>query len=406
MKEKIKKIIKRTIIILGISILNLLTIMNACSAGSSGIYNIVARGDCSYLLKYRGEPVSLFYACYQGKLYNYPVYCLDETKQGVTNRIEYTIKIKNNLNDPILWRYITNGYPYKSLSELGCKSRDEAYVASQEAIYCYLHGHKIEDYEGIGEAGERTLEVMKNIIKNAGKSQELPAEKSVTIVPIQEKFEKDTIDENYVSKTYEVKSCYEILKYIISMDEENKNFKIVDLENKEKEEFLSGEKFKIIYPISELGKEGKEIINFQTKVSAKKIYEAYPELPEYQQYAIPGEIEEQIVVETIEEEYPEMPDEPEEPKEEIPEEPEETIPEEPKEETPKEPEKEISEEPEEVIPEEPKEETTEEPEEVTPEEPKEESPEEPEVVIPEKPKEELPEKKEDKPVKKLPVTGM
>ena len=66
-----------------------------------------------------------------------------------------------------MWRYLINGYPYKTIEQLGCATKEEAFTATKQAIYCYIHGNDINDYEPIGEAGVRTINAMKQIIANA-----------------------------------------------------------------------------------------------------------------------------------------------------------------------------------------------------------------------------------------------
>ena len=69
------------------------------------------------------------------------------------------------IQDVGLWRRIVNGYPYKSIQELGVANKEEAFTATKQAVYCYLHENTPEDYEPIGEAGQRTLNALKKAKK-------------------------------------------------------------------------------------------------------------------------------------------------------------------------------------------------------------------------------------------------
>ena len=70
----------------------------------------------------------------------------------------------------MIWRIISNSFPYNSFQGMGVKNIDEGYLATKEAINCILTGTDENDfagYEAIGVAGTRTLEAMKNLVKIA-----------------------------------------------------------------------------------------------------------------------------------------------------------------------------------------------------------------------------------------------
>ena len=123
------------------------------------------------------------YHKYNGK--EYPAYCLNETLQGITSDNQYEVTVEDEITDIKdigLWRIIVNGYPYKTIKELGCESEQEAYTATQHAIYCYLRGDTgvLNLYTPVrqNEAASRTLEALKTIITNATNSQEMPSEQT------------------------------------------------------------------------------------------------------------------------------------------------------------------------------------------------------------------------------------
>ena len=310
---KTKKTIKILIVIITILSFIILTFINTSKATNNDEakerFKLQAIGGSVTLIKYKGEPLKYFFVGYAGKIFNYATYCLDKTKEFVTKELSYTVTENGEINDVMLWRYIVNGYPYKNLSELGCKSRDEAYVATQEAIYCYLYNQKIEDYEPIGEEGERTIQAMKNIIKNAEESTETLASQSVKINKIDSKFKQDNLEKDYASKTYEVTSTLPMESYKITLqeltEEELSKIKITDINNNSKTEFKQNEKFKILLPIEEMKKNTNFKIAVEANIQTKPITYAIPDNDFYQDFAIPGEITEKIVYETTDEPYPE-----------------------------------------------------------------------------------------------------
>ena len=308
----IKSIIKKFMIII--------SIMNTSYAISKGqSISLISRETCGELLKYKGEVVEINYVEYETKLTYYPAYCLDETKPGVTKDFGYDVKVNGQIKDNVLWRYFINGFPFKRYSELGCASVQEAYAATQQAIYCYIHNRNIEDYEAIGEAGQRVLNAMKLIIENAKKSQETMLSNDINIKPLNKYFEEDSIDSNYVSKTYEFETEAETDEIYLSLQKIDEEYSIVegvkltDIDNNDKNIFNKNEKFKVL-----ISKEVyNENLNFRitatTKIYTKPVYDSNPENPVYQDYAIVKSRYEDTYVSLIEkyEEEPEQPKEPE-----------------------------------------------------------------------------------------------
>ena len=89
--------------------------------------------------------------------------------------------MQDAIKDVGLWRIIINGYPYKSLEELGVANKEEAFTATKQAVYCYIHGNQLQDYEAIGEAGERTLNAMHKIVNAAQNSNETKISSTIQI---------------------------------------------------------------------------------------------------------------------------------------------------------------------------------------------------------------------------------
>lgn len=83
---------------------------------------------------------------------------------GVEIGRSQTVDVKKLVNNVMVWRAIINGYPYKSISELGCNTEEEAYLATKQAVYCMLTNRDVNEYSAIGEAGERTLNALKQLL--------------------------------------------------------------------------------------------------------------------------------------------------------------------------------------------------------------------------------------------------
>lgn len=268
----------------------MLAVFNSVQAININSANIISGGDCGSLLTYKGIVVKAYYAQYVKDGVSYPAYCLDKTKQGVNNEISYSVSVQNAISDVKLWRIIINGYPYKTIEELGCSNKEEAFTATKQAIYCYIHGNNPNDYSPIGEAGRRTLNALHKILNNAENCSETQISNTVKVVKEQDLFRIDSIEKNYVSKTYCVQSGTTISNYKVELQKTTselpQGIKITDINNNTKTEFSPDEKFKILIPIKNLTSEGNFNIAIQTKINNKPVLYGQAPNSTYQDYAL------------------------------------------------------------------------------------------------------------------------
>lgn len=288
MKKKKSKI-KKLLIILAIFIMNGLGFMNAVYATSIESANLYAIGDCGQLLKYKGGVVKISYVQYSYNGVDYPAYCMNPNKPGAETQ-SYSVSVQEAINDIGLWRRIINGYPYKSIEELGVTSKEEAFAATKHAIYCYLYGNDPNNYEGIGEAGERTLRAMHIIINNANHSNENKMSSTIEINKSQSEWKQDEIDKQYLSKTYKVTANATVKNYRITITKENgetiQGIKVTNMQNQEKSEFLTEEEFKVLVPIKEMTKMGTFKLIVEGQVKTKPVLYGMAPNSEYQDYAL------------------------------------------------------------------------------------------------------------------------
>ena len=286
---KIKKYIKVTFIVLAIIVLNFLNFTNSVIASNLDTANVQAIGDCGSLLKYKGIIVKTTYIAYEdnGKLY--PAYCMDKTKPGAEEG-SYTVSIDKAIQDVRLWKIITNGYPYKTIEELGVASKEEAFTATKHAIYSYIHGNQLSDYTPIGEAGQRTLNAMYKIINDANNSKEVQISNQVDIQRLQEYWEQDNVELHYVSKRYKVNANTKIDNYKVQVTDENgqiiDGIKITDENNNTKTEFNANEIFKILIPIKSMTEDKTIQIHIETKIETKPILYGRAPNSNLQDYAL------------------------------------------------------------------------------------------------------------------------
>lgn len=225
------------------------------------------------LLKRNGIDLTCIPLAYKKDGQEHPVYCLNLELEGATEKFSYEVSIDSNISNMEIWRTIINGYPYKTPKELGCVTKEEAYLATRQAVYCAVYGRDPNSYMAIGgEAGERTLNAMHQIVNAARTSTETKQSATMKINSSNNKWDIDTIDSNYVSKTFEVTAAAGISDYKIELTGNLiEDMKVVNEENITKNEFKGNEKFKILIPISSLKQDGNFNILVKGNVATKPV---------------------------------------------------------------------------------------------------------------------------------------
>jgi len=282
---KIKQ--KNKIIAIILIAITLLMTFNVSFAANLSSANLYSKGDCGNLLKYKGITVLTTMVVYSDSGVEYPAYCMDKALPGVGESGSYSVSINGIVSNTAVWRAITNGYPYKTPTELGCANEKEAFTATKQAVYCMLYGNNVNDYTAIGDAGVRTLNALKSIVAKANSSTESKPSTNIEVTENNTSWNIDNINKKYVSKTYTVTSLALSGNYEVSLNGSiPENTQITDLNNKAKTVFAKGEKFKIIIPIQNMFGEGEFTINISAKANTKPVFYGIAPNSSLQDYAI------------------------------------------------------------------------------------------------------------------------
>ena len=272
-----KKTLKKVAVFLVIIVANMVLLITTVQAVENGEeIKIYSKGYFNKIIQKGGTPIKTTHAVYQENGKEYPVYCLNRELPGVGEVSAYNVKSEGNLQDLGLWRIITNGYPYKSLSQLGVESEEEAYIATKQAVYCYIYNTDLGLYSPINEAGIRTINAMKQILENVKNSTETFETPNVEISQ-SEKWEVDEIETQYISKQYEIKSNKNISQIVINLENQPNGTKITN---------LSDRKFKILIPIQSLKESGEFKIKVHTPVESKPVVFGRAPSDNVQNYAL------------------------------------------------------------------------------------------------------------------------
>ena len=280
----------KKIIIINLLLVLIINSFSFCLALEGGTETIKYKKDCKLYLKYKGQYKQVHYAFYEKAGKEYPAYCLtpEYSGVGVNGITEYKVNIGRKITNENLWRVIINGYPYKTLEELGVENKEEAYVATQSAIYTVLENRKLSDYEADNsQDGERTLKAYLQIMQSAQNSNDKITDK-IEIIPNNEKWKIDDYEVNALSKVYSIKSNTSGTYKINLQSEYNKEIKITDIYGNAKDLFSTNEKFKILIPISILNEEQGLNIEVISNLMSKPILFGKTTIEGTQDYALVG----------------------------------------------------------------------------------------------------------------------
>ena len=288
-----KKIKNISIIILIITLCSILAPI--ASIATENKITIYGKKRFNNLLKRNGVDLTCIPLVYKKDNVEHPVYCLNLELDGPTETFSYDVNIDNELTNMEIWRTVVNGYPYKTPEELGCKTKEEAYLATRQAVYCAVYGRDPESYGALGgEAGERTLNALKQIVKNAREGTETKQTATLKINAKNTKWEIDQTDKKYVSKEFSVSASAGIKNYSITLEGTLvEGTKLTDVNNIEKNQFSSDESFKILIPIKNIETDGNFHIKAEGEVATKPVLLGTSGNSKLQNVAVTGSIYEQ-----------------------------------------------------------------------------------------------------------------
>lgn len=251
--------------------------------------DLFSEGEVVYF-NYKGIGIGVEVIQYQLSGVKQPVYCLNKGRPGVTQEHTYSVKLEEVLNDMKVWRAITNGYPFKSLEELGCKTFYEAYAATKMAVYDTMYNYdlsKFTPHDANNPAHVRTVNAIKKIITAARNSTDSKIAAVAKIKTKNDEWKVDENDKNYVSKTYYLETSASNLTFEVTLSGEgSKQVILTDTQEQARNSFNGGEEFKIKIPIKDLGEGGKFNIKVETDLKTFPIFYGESPNPDWQNFAV------------------------------------------------------------------------------------------------------------------------
>ena len=286
MNKKITVIISLIVILI-----NLIPISSNAVTPINEAY-VYATKQTEYLLKWKEIEVNAHMAVYKVNGKEYPAYCMNRGIPGVEVGISQTVDVNQLVSNVQVWRAVINGYPYKTISELGCKTEEEAYLATKQAVYTILLDRDVNEYSvnsGHEGPGTRALNALKQIVKAARTSTVTKVSSELTVKQKNSLWQTDSLDNKYVSQVFSVTANAPFSKYTVELKNlDIEGVKVTDKNNKEKKEFNSNEEFKILMPITNITKDGNFSINVSGQVETKPVFYGKARSTGLQNYALTG----------------------------------------------------------------------------------------------------------------------
>jgi uncharacterized surface anchored protein len=281
------------------------------NAANIGEIKDIERGELGYYCIQKWNGSKWIYLTYNQTFYTdtdgqrYLAYCLSPGNPGVGyvqgEKDSYSVKISKILDDDIIWRVLKNGYPNKTVEELGVETEDDAYFATMQAINAILRGYTLEqakelykvgqfaingeNYDDVQRRGNKTLNALINLIEIGLNGTE--TRKQYLNISINAISELVNENDKFYSQTFSIKSSAEILSFKIDKIEGLPgNSYVSDTQGNKKEIFSSGEDFKVMIPKEGLEDEIKGKISIKAKQKNYPVYYGESQIEGYQDYAL------------------------------------------------------------------------------------------------------------------------
>lgn len=283
---KKKSIIIFTILI---TIINaLMPVVNAVSEMTNAnlIYDHKLDTHIMYYNEDRQEwrKIQFGYIAYKEEGKRYPAYCITVGANGVDEEGSYTVTTDDLLTDKLLYNIVINGYPYKTLAQLGVETEDDAYVATKHAIKCVLLNRDVKSfYKAADERGEKIINAIYEISEKGKAGNVVYKEPTIAINKMGDLIEI----ENYYYQEYAVSADVNITEYTVkNIESFPEGSYVTDNTGTNKTTFSAGEKFRIMIPKTGLNRDISGTINVLAKCKTNAVFFGKAPKSTLQNYAV------------------------------------------------------------------------------------------------------------------------
>ncbi len=191
-----------------------------------------------------------------------PAYCLQLNTSGAEEG-EYSVDTSKELNDEVVKNIILNGYPYQDCVQYNLYTPEEKQFATQFAIWAYKKKLNLDLIKATKSDYERIVKGIKEIYKRGTSGTIL--NNNVNLIPIDEEFKIDDIDNKYYSRRYRPELN---LDMVIDYRPQDENIKMTNEFNYELGKFSTEKIIKFLVPRDKVTKDMD--FKFNILVNAKE----------------------------------------------------------------------------------------------------------------------------------------
>ena len=269
--------------------------------GEIDIYN--GGQELSYLM-INGRVRTLIYTYYnyvnaKGEIKEIPAYCVNPNTTGVPQTVDVGESIEylaeEKTSDPKVLGIVANGYPTRSLEELGLENKYQGYYATKMALWCYLLSNwdinnlKVNSaLSGVElQRAQKMLAAAKDIYARGTAWNEVLSPE-VTCTPDRDTAYEVTIDgKQYKQQVFTLWSKTWVCDYAVEVSFTDpgsvpRGTRIVDMNNRDITTITTegtgdgyAGKFKVLYPLESVeGETGSVQLSFRTDVYKYAVFYA------------------------------------------------------------------------------------------------------------------------------------
>ena len=224
------------------------------------------------------------YIAYKEDGKRYPAYCITLGANGVDEEGPYTVTTDNLLTDKLLYNIVINGYPYKTIEQLGVETEDDAYIATKHAIKCVLLDRDVKSfYKPVDNRGEKIINAIYEISEKGKAGNAVYKEPEIVIKKIGDLIE----DGNYYYQQYFISADVNISEYIVkSIEDFPEGSYVADSTGTNVTVFSSNEKFRIMIPKNGLDMDISGKINVVAECKTNAVFLGKAPKSTLQNYAV------------------------------------------------------------------------------------------------------------------------
>ncbi len=252
----------------------------------TGKIDLYSKGKANYF-NYNGKTVEMEVVFHKRGGVENPAYSLSQTKTKFSAENDYDVKIDRLETNQKVWKAITNGYPFKTLEDLNCSTINQAYAATQMAVYDAIYTYDLSKITPATDDDANTVEIAKKIINEARSQTKTKKMAQLKLIEDSSNWKVDDANSNYVTKTYTVSSSAPIQNYKAYITGEDTKDAIITDENVvSKFNFEPNEKFKVAIPVSRIPNTVEFRINITSSLQTYPVYHAKDSENTYEDFAI------------------------------------------------------------------------------------------------------------------------